>query len=96
MDPSPIPFSGAIPINNRVAKGPIPFSGMDDNNNPNPFYRHHYHRNNKINSHSQNRHRGNKFPNEETKEISSEALDGLFDFNIGKELDPEPEVCIEK
>ena len=98
IDPSPIPFSGEIPINNRVAKGPIPFSGMDDdiNPSPNPFYRHHHHRNHKINNHSQNRHRGNKFPNEETKEISSEALDGLFDFNIGKELDPEPEVNIEK
>ena len=34
--------------------------------------------------------------NEIKKEISSDALDNLFDFNIGKELEPEPEVVIEK
>ena len=34
--------------------------------------------------------------NEIKKEISSDALDNLFDFNIGKELEPEPEFIIEK
>ena len=66
MNPSPILFSDAIPINNRMAKSPIVFSGMDDdiNPSPNPFYRNHHHRNYKINNHSQNRHRRNKFPND--------------------------------
>ena len=33
--------------------------------------------------------------NEPRKEISSDALDNLFDFNIGKELEPEPDINIE-
>ena len=33
--------------------------------------------------------------NDARKEISSDALDNLFDFNIGKELEPEPDIMIE-
>ena len=33
--------------------------------------------------------------NEPRKEISSDALDNLFDFNIGKELEPEPDIMID-
>ena len=33
--------------------------------------------------------------NDYKKEISSEALDNLFDFNIGKELEPEPDINID-
>ena len=33
--------------------------------------------------------------NEARKEISSDALDNLFDFNIGKELEPEPDIMID-
>ena len=33
--------------------------------------------------------------NETRKEISSDALDNLFDFNIGKELEPEPDIKID-
>ena len=33
--------------------------------------------------------------NDVRKEISSDALDNLFDFNIGKELEPEPDIMIE-
>ena len=33
--------------------------------------------------------------NEPRKEISSDALDNLFDFNIGKELEPEPDINVE-
>ena len=29
------------------------------------------------------------------KEVSSDALDNLFDLNIGKELDPEPDINVE-
>ena len=33
--------------------------------------------------------------NDYKKEISSDALDNLFDFNIGKELEPEPDINID-
>ena len=33
--------------------------------------------------------------NDDRKEISSDALDNLFDFNIGKELEPEPDIKID-
>ena len=33
--------------------------------------------------------------NDYKKEISSEVLDNLFDFNIGKELEPEPDINID-
>ena len=33
--------------------------------------------------------------NDDRKEISSDALDNLFDFNIGKELEPEPDITID-
>ena len=33
--------------------------------------------------------------NDTRKEISSDALDNLFDFNIGKELEPEPDITID-
>ena len=33
--------------------------------------------------------------NDDRKEISSDVLDNLFDFNIGKELEPEPDIKID-
>ena len=97
VNPMPIPFSGPIPVNNRMAKSPIQFSGMDDDihSTPNPFYENHHHIKNKLNNRSIQENRKNIYT-DTNKEITSEALDGLFDFNIGKELEPEPEFTIEK
>jgi hypothetical protein len=99
INPSPVPFSGPIRVKNRMEN--IPFSGMEGEINltPNPFYGKSHHMKKKSNNRSMDEYRENnykKYTNNDTKEITSEALDGLFDFNIGKELEPEPEFTIEK
>ena len=99
LNPSPIPFSGSIPFN-KPLNSPAQFSGMNSGNNKNlPISI--SKKNQTDNSYLNNRiipnHFGNHFrDNEIRKEISSDVLDNLFDFNIGKELDPEPEVILEK
>ena len=79
---------------------PAQFSGMNSGNNKN-FPISISKKNQTDNSYLNNRiipnHFGNHFrDNEIRKEISSDVLDNLFDCNIGKELDPEPEVILEK
>ena len=100
LNPSPIPFSGPIPFN-KPMNSHFQFSGMNDVNNQNfPTYiskKNQRDNNNLNNNKITNLHFGNQFRNNEIKkEISSDALDNLFDFHIGKELDPEPEVILEK
>ena len=95
LKPSPIPFTEPFKNNNRMNNNPIPFSGMDDDiySPPNPFAR----RNEGYINSSVSGNRESHFMNNEIKkEISSEALDGLTNFNIGKELEPEPEIVLEK
>ena len=99
LNPSPIPFSGPIPFN-KPMKSSLHFSGMNNDNNHN-FPVSIFGANQAYNNNSNNRaisnNFGNNFRNNEIKnEISSDALDNLFDFHIGKELDPEPEVKLEK
>ena len=99
MSPSPIPFSGTIPINNGMTNTPIPFSGDNDEkySSPNPFYENFDKLNNNMYNNTLNENRRNHFSNNnERKEVSSDALDSLFDMNIGNELPPEPEVVIER
>ena len=96
INPSPIPFTEPYKNNNRMNNKPIPFSGMDDDiyAQPNPFWRNNEGNiNNSITGRRDNHHMNIE---EMKKEISSEALDGLNNFNIGKELEPDPEIVIEK
>ena len=99
INPSPVPFSkGPIPYN-QMTKTPIPFSEKSDDfySTPNPLYKNNYDLHNKTNNGNLKYSRGNKKSfNDTKKEITSEELDDLFDFNIGKELAPEPEFNIEK
>ena len=97
VNTSPIPFTGPIQVNKRMAKSPIPFSGMDNDihSTPNTFYGKPHHIRNKSNNPYIHGYRGSLYT--ETKnEITSEALDGLFDFGVGKELEPEPDFIIEQ
>ena len=65
----------------------------DDNSPPNPFLR----KDEGYFNNSVSRHRERSFMNNDSKkEISSDALDGLTNFNIGKELELDPEIEIEK
>jgi hypothetical protein len=94
-NPTPIPFSNALEIQNPMGKGPMLFSGLDDDveSSPNPFSSQftmkgqHLNRNVNAKKHFSN--------NIMKKEISSDVLDN-FDFNIGSQLEPEPEVIFEK
>lgn len=93
LKPSPVPFSEPFKISD-INGNPIPFSGMDDDNSPpNPFLR----KDEGYFNNSVSRHRERSFMNNDSKkEISSDALDGLTNFNIGKELELDPEIEIEK
>jgi hypothetical protein len=94
-NPTPIPFSNALEIQNPMGKGPMLFSGLDDDveSSPNPFSsqftmkEQYLNRNVNAKKHFSN--------NIMKKEISSDVLDN-FDFNIGSQLEPEPEVIFEK
>ena len=69
----------------------------DDNSEISPFYKNFQKNNEWNNNKSLPSYIGNNFINNNSKkEISSDALDDLFDFHIGKELEPEPEVFIDK
>ena len=99
LNPSPIPYTEPIHINNPMYPSPIPFSGVDDENDFQPISnsRKKYSNHSMMNNTSYRGYLDNNYRNNESKkEISSDALDNLFDFNIGKELEPEPEVIIEK
>ena len=97
INPSPIPFTGKININNPMYNNPVPYPGMDDQISANIHRNHHQTNNSLMNNASIRRHSANRgSTNEMKKEISSDALDNLFDFNIGKNLEPEPEMEIEK
>ena len=100
INPSPIPFTGKLPINNQIYNAPMPFSTMDDeiSDKPAHYHRNHHQSNNSLMNNSFiPRYSANLRSNiEMKKEISSDVLDNLFDLNIGKNLEPEPEVEIEK
>lgn len=89
VNPTPIPFSNTLEIKNPMHKGPMVFSGLDDDvdSMPNPFLSQYNNRNASIGKHFSN--------SIMKKEISSDVLDN-FDFNIGSQLEPEPEVMFEK
>ena len=94
INPSQDPYSG-IPINNNIITTPAPFPGTNNENN---FIQNQFPETKKLyngNYNSINDYQENDFPNYEPKEeVSSKALDSLFDMNIGNELPPEPEVTI--
>ena len=99
LNPSPIPFSEPIPFN-KPMNSPFQFSEMNDENSQyflTSISRKKQTDNNFLKNRNLPNHFGNRLGNNEIKkEISSDALDNLFDFHIGKELDPEPEVILEK
>ena len=91
VNPTPIPFSNPLEMKNPMHKGPMVFSGLDDDvdSMPNPFL-------SQYNNNNRNSSMGKHFSNSiMKKEISSDVLDN-FDFNIGSQLEPEPEVMFEK
>ena len=93
INPSPEPFSG-ITINNNITQTPISFAGTSKKNN---FVLKQFPEEKKLNigNYNLNVNQENEISNYESKEeVSSKALDGLFDMNIGDELPPEPEVMI--
>ena len=95
MNPTPIPFSNPFEIKNPMNRGAMPFSGLDDDteSSPNPFYSQY---NMKEQYMNRNANMGKHFSNNiMKKEISSDVLDN-FDFNIGSQLEPEPELIFEK
>ena len=95
MNPTPIPFSNPLEIKNPMYRGAMPFSGLDADaeSSPNPFYSQH---NMKEQYMNRNANIGKHFSNNVMKkEISSDVLDN-FDFNIGSQLEPEPELIFEK
>ena len=96
IKPSPIPFSSPFDINNPIHTGPLPMDD-DDNSDINSFYKNFQKNSERNNNKSLPSYIENNFINNNSKkEISSDALDDLFDFHIGKELEPEPEVFIDK
>ena len=95
INPTPIPFSNPLEIQNPMHKGPMVFSGLNDDveSSPNPFSSQYTMKEQYIN---RNSNMGKHFSNNVMKkEISSDVLDN-FDFNIGSQLEPEPEVIFEK
>ena len=94
LNPSPDLYSG-MPINNNVVTTPAPYPGTSSESN---FKQNQFPETKKLNNgnyNSLNEYQGNDLPNYEPKEeVSSKALDSLFDMNIGSELPPEPEVTI--
>ena len=95
INPTPIPFSNPLEIQKPLCQGPMPFSGLDNDveSYPNPFSSQYTMKEQYIN---RNVNKGKHFSNNiMKKEISSDVLDN-FDFNIGSQLEPEPEVIFEK
>ena len=98
MNPTPIPFSSPFTINNPMYNGPMPLSELENNKSDlNPFFSDNHKKNDWNNKNKfPPGYMGNHFTNiESKKEITSEALDDLCDFNIGKELEPEPDIKID-
>ena len=95
INPTPIPFSNLHEIQKPMYQGPMPFSGLDDDakSYPNPFTSQYTMKEQYINRNvNKRKHFSNNIMK---KEISSDVLDN-FDFNIGSQLEPEPEVIFEK
>jgi hypothetical protein len=94
INTSPEPYSGTA-INNNVITTPISFPGTNKENN---FILNQFPEKEKLNNgnfNSLNELQEEYLPKYESKEeVSSKALDSLFDMNIGNELPPEPEVMI--
>ena len=94
MNPSPEPYSG-MHINNNMISTPVTYPATNVENN---FIQNQFAETKKLNDgnyNSLNEYQENELPNYEPKEeVSSKALDDLFDMNIGNELPPEPEVMV--
>ena len=93
MNSTSIPYSKQFSFNKQIPNSS--FLQTDNNN----FYNEFIPKSKMNNSFiiNQNPSFNKKFfsINDSKKEISSDALDNLFDFNIGKELEPEPDINID-
>ena len=90
---TPIPYSKQFSFNKQMPNSS--FLQTDHNNFYSEFLPKSKMNNSFINNKNPSFNKKFFTQNDYKKEISSDALDNLFDFNIGKELEPEPDINID-